>query len=84
MSSQLARTLAAKQAISIPEATEMLHKVFDAIRSELDAGKLSRVPQFGIFEKVHKPERVGKLFGSDEQFTFPARDVVTFRATRPH
>lgn len=68
--------------VSQAVAREVLDSVLAIVKSTAEAeGKLS-VPNFGTFKVKERAERAGRNPQTGEALTIPARQVLTFKASK--
>lgn len=64
------------------EALVHLNAFIEVIAAALQAGEKVNIEAFGSFAKIVKPQRVGKVPGSQEPLVFPASYVTQFDADK--
>ena len=57
--------------------------VFTTMEAELLAGREIKIAGFGKFAVKHREARLGKDPRTGEEKTFPAKTLVTFKASKP-
>src|SRR5437763_14299078 len=64
------------------EAKDMVERVFEEIRSALEAGDSVKLSGFGNFQLREKPQRPGRNPKTGEEIPITARRVVTLHASQ--
>lgn len=63
-------------------ASDNLHALVEVITEALQAGEKVNIDTLGSFAKIVKPERVGRVPGTDEPLVFPASYDPRFDAAK--
>ena len=64
------------------ESSEIVERVFDVVRSTLEAGENIKIAGFGNFEVKEKAARRGRNPQTGEDIEIPPRRVLTFKPSR--
>lgn len=77
----LIRSVQIKTNLSKTDSSQIINQMFSLITDSLASGKNVKLSNFGTFQLMDKPERIGRNPKTNEEVSIAPRRVVSFKAS---